>query len=128
MAEAEEVSLYERIGGDAVIDGLVGEFYRRVLSDPALRPFFEGVSIEKLQRMQHEFFAEALDGPIRYSGRPLAEVHAGRGIEPRHLQRFLEHLLATLEHYELAQDDCYEMYGRIARRADEITATTGVDG
>ena len=73
-------------------------------------------------------FAEALDGPIRYTGRPLGEVHAGLGIQPRHLQRFLEHLLATLEHEDLGSDDRYEIYDRIARRADEITATTGVDG
>lgn len=128
MAEPGEVSLYDRLGGDEAVDGLVSAFYGRVLSDPQLAPFFEGTSVETLRRMQQEFFSEALDGPIRYTGRPISEVHAGRGIQPRHLQRFLEHLLATLEDNDLGPDDRYEIYSRIARRTDEVTGATSVDG
>jgi len=128
MPEDSEVSVYDRIGGDAAVVRLVGAFYQRVLADPELGPFFVDVSIEKLRNMQREFFAEALGGPIRYTGRPLAAVHAGLGIQPRHLRRFLEHLLETLEDDALDEDDRYAIYSRIARRADEITGTTTVDG
>lgn len=121
-------SLYERIGGERVMAPLIAAFYERVLADPELRPFFEGVDMGTLRRMQHEFFAAALGGPLRYTGRPLAEVHAGLGIRPRHLQRFLDHLLETLKGHELAEDDVYDIFSRIALYADEITGTTTVDG
>lgn len=127
--ETDERSLYDRIGGDATVGRLIGAFYERVLNDPELQPFFVDVPLDKLRTMQREFFAEALGGPIRYSGRGLAEVHAGRGIRPRHLRRFLECLLETLQgEADLDEDDRYEIYTRIARRADEITDTTTVDG
>jgi hemoglobin len=128
MTEDSEPTLYDRIGGDEAVARLLVAFYERVLADPDLRGFFVDVPIEKLRRMQREFFAEALGGPVRYSGRPLAAVHAKLGIRSRHLRRFLEHLLATLSDEALDEDDRYEVYTRIARRADEITGTTTVDG
>jgi hemoglobin len=125
-------SLYERVGGAGSIGHLVAAFYRRVLADPELSPFFADTSVETLQRMQAEFFAAAFDGPIQYSGRTLAEVHSGRGIRARHLRRFLEHLMDTLSDeasgVDLDENDRFEIYSRISTYADEITDTTTVDG
>lgn len=124
----ETQTLYERIGGDETITRLVGNFYRRVLSDPELAPFFADTPMERLRFMQQEFFAAALDGPVRYSGRSLAEVHHGRGIRPRHLRLFLDHLVATMRGEGLGEDDVYEIASRLGTYADEITGTTTVDG
>jgi hemoglobin len=120
-----EPSLYERIGGEAAIEALVGEFYQRVLADEMLAPFFAGVSLEKLLTMQKEFFSEALGGPLVYSGRSMREVHAGRGINKRHLRRFTGHLLDVLkahqETFGLKKKDINAIYSRIAIEADEIS-------
>jgi hemoglobin len=121
-------TLFERIGGEPVVARLVDAFYERVLGDDELRPFFADTSMGKLQRMQREFFAAALGGPIRYSGRPLGEVHYGLGIRPRHLRRFLDHLLDTLRGQGIDAQDVYEIASRIQTYADEITGTTSVDG
>jgi hemoglobin len=128
MSDASEVTLYDRIGGDQAVAQLLVSFYERVLADPELSPFFVDLPIQKLRNMQQEFFAAALDGPVGYTGRPLTEVHAGMGIRPKHLRRFLEHLLATLEGMGLDEDDRYDVYSRIAMRADEVTGVTTVDG
>lgn len=121
-------TLYERLGGERAIGRLIQDFYRRVLLDPLLEPFFENIEPERLHRMQREFFAAALGGPIRYSGRPLNVVHAGLGIRTRHLARFLEHLTATLADRELSERDRYDIYSRIHKYADDITGSTPIDG
>ncbi len=121
-------SLYERLGGERAIGSLVEAFYGRVLADPLLAPFFAGVETDRLRRMQREFFAAALGGPIGYTGRPLNVVHAGLGIRTRHLARFLEHLTATLADRELSERDRYEIYSRIHKYADDITGSTPIDG
>ena len=123
-----EQSLFERIGGEDAVEALVQAFYRRVLSDPELGPFFEHTSVEKLHRMQREFFAAALDGPVQYTGRSMSEIHAGRGIRTRHLARFVEHLVATLRDQGIGESDAYDIISRINTYADEITGTTTVDG
>ncbi|MEO0017353.1 MAG: Group 1 hemoglobin GlbN [Verrucomicrobiota bacterium] len=114
-------SLYDRAGGEAGITQIVGVFYQRVLADPELSPFFAHVPMEKLRRMQVEFFSSALNGPLQYSGQPLAHVHRGHGITKAHLRRFTEHLLASLETLNLSRQDVQTIYTRIAREADEVT-------
>lgn len=128
MSDSTSPTLFERIGGEECVADLMFAFYRRVLSDAELSPFFEGVPIEKMQNMQREFFAAALGGSIAYSGRPLSHVHAGLGIRPRHLRRFLDHLLATLNDQEIDEQDVYEIVSRLNTYSDEITGETGVDG
>lgn len=123
----ERSSLYDRIGGEEAVESLVEDFYDRVLADEELRPFFDGVSMDTLRAMQREFFAAALDGPAHYTGRPLSEAHHGRGIEPRHLQRFLAHLLDTLEE-QLEEDEVLEVNSRINRYVGEITGRTELSG
>ena len=113
-------SLYERGGGEAGVERLIGNFYERVLADAQLSPFFAGIPMAKLRRMQVEFFTSALGGPLQYSGRPLAHVHHGRGITTAHLRRFTEHLLASLQTLALSQQDIQSIYTRIALDADDV--------
>jgi hemoglobin len=124
---ADRPTLYERIGGEQAVDSLVDVFYDRVLADEQLRPFFAGVSMDSLRSMQREFFCAALDGPAHYTGRPLSEAHHGRGIETRHLRRFLDHLLDTLEE-RLAEDDVLEVISRVNRYVGEITGRSDSSG
>jgi hemoglobin len=128
LASGEQGTLYDRVGGDAGVDALIVVFYRRVFADPELSPFFEGVPRDRLRTMQHEFFSAALDGPVAYGGRPLREVHAGLGIQLRHLSRFLGHLMETLSEHSITEADRYEIYSRINTYADEITGSTPIGG
>ena len=92
----KQQTLYERVGGEQTISDLIHEFYDRVLADLELKPFFEKTSMDKLRRMQREFFSAALDGPITYTGRPLGYVHHGRGITKHHFALYVGHLIDTL--------------------------------
>lgn len=114
------VSLYERIGGAAAVAGMVGRFYSRVMADPDLRPYFDHAALDKLERMQVEFFSAALDGPVRYTGRPVLHAHHGRGITRRHFQAFVEHLFAALADYPLSEQDRYDIISRINTYADDV--------
>ena len=39
------VSDYEVVGGGPAVSAVVNDFYERVLSDPQLAPYFEGVDL-----------------------------------------------------------------------------------
>lgn len=121
---SEETNLFERIGGEAGIERLVDAFYKRVLADEALAPFFEHVPMDKLRTMQKEFFSEALGGPLFYSGRSMREVHRGRGIKKEHLRKFTQHLFEALDagkvEMGLTPQEVDAIYNRIALEADEI--------
>ena len=124
----KQQTLFERVGGEQTISDLIHEFYDRVLADPELKPFFENASMDKLRRMQHEFFSAALDGPITYSGRPLSHVHHGRGITKNHFALYVGHLIDTLQDQGITDQDAQEIIGRIRTYADEITGDVGSAG
>jgi hemoglobin len=124
MSTAE--NLYDEIGGERAIEGMVEEFYDRVLADPGLRPFFVGVKMEKLRRMQREFFSAALGGPVRYTGVPLAYAHHGRGISREHFARFVGVLLETLRAHGVGEEAALAVIGRLNTYTDEIVGGHGV--
>lgn len=121
MATDDEPTLFERIGGEKTVSSLIDDFYGRILSDELLAPFFKETSMEKLARMQKEFFSAALDGPAKYSGLDLSHAHAHRGIKAEHFGRFIQHLLETLEQFDLPDREVREVIHRISTYNDSIT-------
>lgn len=99
---------------------MVDRFYARVLADPELKPYFDTVAMDKLRRMQFEFFCAALGGPIRYTGRPVIHAHQGRNIKREHFQAFVEHLFETLKHYSLDEQERFEIIARVNTYADDV--------
>ena len=126
MSESE--GIYERIGGEEGVSRLVNAFYAKIVADPELTPFFENTSIEKLKGIQREFITQALGGPLKYSGRPLSEVHHGRGIRMKHFQKWVDHFLDTLKGLNLESAEIDEMIARVVVDADAIVGETSVDG
>jgi len=120
--------LYARIGGAEAVSAMVNSFYERVLEDPELAPFFARADMRKLRAMQREFFSVALGGPVTYFGKPLAYSHRGRGIERKHLQRFTEHMLATLRDQQFSEREMSDILDRINVYSSDILGGHGASG
>ncbi|MET1048810.1 MAG: group 1 truncated hemoglobin, partial [Acidimicrobiales bacterium] len=54
--------LVQDIGGRAVLDQVVEDFYVRVQNDALLTTIFAAADVDRLVAMQKEFMAAALDG------------------------------------------------------------------
>jgi hemoglobin len=90
------MAIYDDIGGGDSVAAVVEDFYARVLDDPELAPWFDGVDVRRLKAHQRAFVAVALGGPDAYTGRSMAEAHAGLAITPRAFARVVDHLVASL--------------------------------
>ena len=113
-------SLYDMIGGRDAIASLVVRFYERVLADPLLAPLFMHAPVDRLRRMQVEFFSAALDGPTPYKGRVIAHAHQQLPITRTHFQRFVDHLFETLADFPLSEQDRYDIIARVNLYADDV--------
>lgn len=120
--------LFERLGGTSAVAVIVQEMYHRVLNDPELRPFFEGVSMDRLRSMQYHFLASAFGGPEDYSGSDLTRIHAGRGITGKHFAKFCGHFADVLDDRGVSKRDVDDALGRLAMYKDKITGDATVDG
>lgn len=125
---SSDPTLYEILGGSDRLTEIVADMYSRVLGDPELAHFFEGVSIERLQRMNREFIGSALDGPIAYSGGDLVAVHRGRGIGRKHFSAFVGHFADALQAHGVQPDAIDAVLGRLAMYGGKITGESTVDG
>ena len=121
-------TLYEEIGGEEKIRRLVTSFYQHVLADPILQPFFDGVSIKKLENMQIAFFSAALGNAENTDDFDLYQAHAHLNLNIEHLTRFTNHLLSTLKEIGIEEERCNRIYERIATYSNDILGESSVDG
>jgi hemoglobin len=90
------MSIFDDIGGPPAVTAAVDDLYRRVIADPALTPYFDGVDMKTLKGHQRSFIAAAVGGPEPYLGRSMGETHAYLNIRAEHFDRVVEHLADTL--------------------------------
>ncbi len=88
---------YEVIGGAPAVRWAVDVFYRLVLDDEQLAPYFAGVDLARLKQHQALLLAQVLGGPAQYTGRDLATAHAELRISDPHFDRVARHLSDALE-------------------------------
>lgn len=124
----DQPTLFEALGGAKGVQEAVQDMYRRVLADEELASFFENASMDRLMRMQTEFVSSMTDGPVRYSGAELADVHRGRGIQRRHFSKFCGHMADALEARGVDARLIDQVLGRLAMYSDKITGSANVDG
>jgi len=83
------MSIFDQIGGPSAVTAAVDDLYRRVIGDPALTRYFDGVDMKALMAQQRSFIAAAIGGPM-------PDSHAYVNIAPEHFDRVVEHLVDTL--------------------------------
>ena len=93
------MSLYEELGGGAAIDAALDRFYEKVLADPRVSGFFDGVDVMAVKRHQAAFLAMAFGGPQDYNGRDLRSAHErtrSQGLDEERFEAFMGHFRDTL--------------------------------
>jgi hemoglobin len=121
------MTLYERLGQQAGIRTAVDDFYVRVVADPQLAPYFEGIDLPRLRRHQTALLSQVTGGPVEYDGRDLATGHAGLGITPEDFDRVVGHLVGTLTDLGVPAADIGAVGEALtAHRDDIVTATEPV--
>ena len=100
-------SLYEGLGGDVALQAAVASFYEKVMSDPSLSPFFEGVAMDVQIKKMIGFMRMAMGGPHDYTGKDLRTAHARLvqdGLNGEHFDAIVDHLEATLVELGIEDD------------------------
>ena len=90
------MAIYDDIGGAPAVHAAVEDFYERVLGDPMLVGYFDGIPMDRLKAHQRSFIAAAIGGPELYAGRSMGEAHAGMAITPNAFDAVVGHLVGTL--------------------------------
>ncbi len=93
-------TLYERVGGQSAVAAVVNLLYDRIIKDPLLLPFFDGIDVRRQKSKQVAFLSTVFSGPTRHSGEDLREAHrhlVARGLSDQHFDAIADHLQSTLQ-------------------------------
>ena len=111
--------LYTQIGGEPAVDATVEEFYKRVLADPILSPFFTKVDMTHQRKMQKMFMNHVFGGK-QYSGKGMRAAHAKLELEEIHFTLVAKHLTDALLFLGVAKELVDQVMATVASTHDDV--------
>jgi len=103
-----EKTLYEHLGGYDAISAVTNDFLPRLMSDSQLGRFWknrgeDGINREK--QLLIDYLCSSAGDPLLYTGRDNKTSHKGMGINESDWEKFIGHLNATLDNFQLPQQE-----------------------
>ena len=118
-----EKTLYERLGGYDAISAVVKDLLPRLMSDSQLGRFWENRGADGINREEQlliDFLCSSAGGPLLYTGRDNKTSHKGMGISESDWESFIAHLNATLDNFQLPQQERSDVIGFIESTKADI--------
>ncbi len=119
-------SLWERLGGEPAAKAVVHDFVQAAAPDPKVnftrggRFALDAGGVAKLEQRLVELVSAVSGGPLKYTGRGMAEAHAGMAITDAEFDALAGHLVATLKKYNVPPKEIDELVGIVAATRKEI--------
>lgn len=118
-----EQTLYERLGGYDAISAVVNNHLPRLMSDSLLGRFWEnrgedGINREK--QLSIDYLCANAGGPLLYTDRDNKTSHKGMGVTADDWNSFMGHLRATLDAFQLPEQEYSDVVGFIESTKADI--------
>lgn len=119
----KDETLYARMGGYEAISAVADDLLPRLMADTELGRFWAYRGTDGLQRekqMLINFLCAKAGGPILYTGRSMKTSHQGMRISDDDWSRFVTHLKATLQHFNVPEKERQEVLAFIESSRGDI--------
>ena len=101
FSKNSDQSLFDKIGGEEVVDKLAMMFYIKVMNDPDLKHFFAGVDMLAQIMHQKKYITYVLGGSVDYKGKSLRDAHSHLSIKASDFDKTALHFVHSLIELEL---------------------------
>jgi hemoglobin len=120
---AQGDSLYKRLGGYDALAAVTDDFIARLAADPQLQRFFVGHSTDSLKRIRQlivDQLCQVTGGPCVYIGRDMKTSHAGLGTTQKDWDITVNHLVATLDKFQVPPKEKDEVLAAVSTLKKDI--------
>ena len=121
-AEAQTVSLYERLGGLPAITAVVDDFIERLKKDPVVKDRFEALNVPRFREKLIEQLGEVSGGPQRYTGIDMLTLHTGMDITEEEFNAVVGDFTASLNAFQVPEREQGEVLAALGQLKDQIVA------
>ncbi|GFR41599.1 hypothetical protein Agub_g2323 [Astrephomene gubernaculifera] len=105
---SSRATLHTKLGGAPAVAATVDVFYKKVMGDPDLAPFFQGVDMVTLIAKQNRFLSYAFGATTNYNVKDIVMGHAhliiNRGLNLTHFDKVAGHFVDSLKEMGVMQD------------------------
>lgn len=118
-------SHFATLGGEPVLRAIIDRFVDRMFNDLMIGFFFRNADRTRVKDKEFELAAQMLGAPLRYSGRPLREVHGPHRIMGGQFARRSQILREVLEEFDVPGPVATAWFEHIEAMRGQVTADTG---
>jgi truncated hemoglobin YjbI len=122
------MSYFDELGATPTVKEAVDRFYRLVIDDGELAPYFSGVDLPQLKAHQVKLISHVLGGPNEYGGRELAEAHDHLGVTDAHYQKVGNYLTGVLTEMGAREEIVTAVGATLASVAPQIITKPDIGG
>lgn len=122
------MSIYDALGGEPGLQGVIDDLATRLAADPLLGPLFDGIDHEVLQRHRVSYLAAVLGGPEQYLGQSMRDAHRPFRLTDEHMDRFLQLAAESLEAAEVAPEPARALLDLLDRLRPVVVDPTAPGG
>ncbi len=120
IEQADNRSLFDRLGGLDAITAVVDAFVANVAADERINKFFEKTDIPNLKKMLVDQICGATGGPCEYVGKDMKTVHTGMKITEDQWNATIEDLVKALDGAGVQQKEKDELLGALGGLKPDI--------
>jgi hemoglobin len=94
-------SVFAQFGGKAGLVALMDDFMDDLMADRRTRPYFANVDRERVKAQLVDQICVILDGPCRYRGKDMEQVHRKLGIDQAAFYALIEDLQRAMDRHKV---------------------------
>ena len=119
-SEAPAATLYQRLGGGAKLETIIGDIVDAHLANAAIHTRFEPFDRKEMKRNAFLFFAMATGGPEVYEGRGLVATHRGMNVNEQEFVAATDDVLAVLRKHGVGDREQAEVLAAFFAMKGEV--------
>jgi len=117
---AADKTLYERLGGKAALQAVVGELWTNVAADARINGRFKYTKPEAFGGQLVEFLCQASGGPCQYQGKDMKSAHTGMKLTDAEFNALAEDTTKALDKFKVPAREQSEVIGLLASLKGDV--------
>ncbi len=114
-------SLYEQLGGQEGLNAIVNNFINQIGKDKDILPYFSDSSISRFRENITLHFCMLADGPCKYEGDTMIDIHTGMNITESDFNRVVDLLINAMEEQHIPHRIQNQLLARLVPLRSSIT-------
>lgn len=107
-------TLYEKLGGEAGVNGIVTAFIKQIGEDKQVFHYFKDASISRFRNQLTQHLCAITDGPCAYTGDSMIDIHTGMHITEKDFNHVVNLLINAMNEQKISHRIQNKLINRLA--------------